>query len=147
MRLTLPKRKYCLLHNFFCVCVIGRSIAGLNANCKRSCNDVVGATKKVCLETGQRVWDKVSEKSHEQNAVPGGIDASAVTTNHKKMDTKLCSKYPELFEPHTFAPKDLLALLKNLENEISVCEVNLRDENDKRKKYKVSGFDLNSLRC
>jgi hypothetical protein len=53
------------------------------------------------------------------------------------VDTKRCSKYPELFEPHTFAPKDLLALLKNLENEISVCEVNLRDENDKRKKYKV----------
>ena len=81
------------------------------------------------------MWDKESEKSHEQNNC---VDTSTVTTNHKKMDTKLCSKYPELFEPHTFAPKDLLALLKNLENEISVCEVNLRDENDKRKKYKVS---------
>lgn len=55
----------------------------------------------------------------------------------EKIDPKLCSKYPELFEPHTFAPKDLLALLKNLEHEISVCETSLKDENDKRNKYKV----------
>lgn len=56
----------------------------------------------------------------------------------EKIDPKLCSKYPELFEPHTFAPKDLLALLKNLEHEINVCETSLKDENDKRNKYKVS---------
>ena len=121
--------------NFF----TGRSIAGLNANSKRICNDVMGSTKKVCLETGQRAWDKEAEKSHEQNNC---VDTNTVTTNHKKIDTKLCSKHPELLEPHTFAPKDLLALLKNLENEISACEVNLRDENDKRKKYKVSAFSF-----
>lgn len=40
-------------------------------------------------------------------------------------------------EPHTFAPKDLLALLKNLEYEIGSCETALKDENDKRTKYKV----------
>lgn len=46
-------------------------------------------------------------------------------------------KNQELLEPHTFAPKDLLALLRNLENEICVCEVSLKDENDKQNKYKV----------
>ncbi|XP_017773739.1 PREDICTED: ubiquitin carboxyl-terminal hydrolase calypso isoform X2 [Nicrophorus vespilloides] len=46
-------------------------------------------------------------------------------------------KNPELLEPHTFAPQDLLALLKNLENEICICEINLKDENDKQNKYKV----------
>lgn len=46
-------------------------------------------------------------------------------------------KYPELFEPHTFAPQDLLALLRNLENEICFCEMSLKDENDKRNRYKV----------
>jgi hypothetical protein len=56
----------------------------------------------------------------------------------KKVESKLCSKYPGLLEPHTFAPKDLLALLKNLENEINTCELNLRDENEKRRKYKVT---------
>ena len=46
---------------------------------------------------------------------------------------------PEQFEsPHAFAPQDLLALLKNLETEINVCQTNLRDENEKRKKYMVS---------
>lgn len=48
--------------------------------------------------------------------------------------------------PHAFAPQDLLALLKNLEAEISVCQASLRDENEKRKKYKVCGthYDLSS---
>ncbi|XP_050504096.1 ubiquitin carboxyl-terminal hydrolase calypso [Diabrotica virgifera virgifera] len=46
-------------------------------------------------------------------------------------------KNQELLEPHTFAPKDLLALLRNLENEICVCEMSLKDENDKQNKYKV----------
>jgi hypothetical protein len=115
----------------------GRSMAGLNANCKRVCTDVMSATKKVCLEGGQRIWEKEAEKTQEQVSSPVSVDAGSAVSSHKKVDTKLCSKYPELFEPHTFAPKDLLALLKNLENEISVCEVSLRDENDKRKKYKV----------
>ncbi|XP_049841979.1 ubiquitin carboxyl-terminal hydrolase calypso isoform X1 [Schistocerca gregaria] len=64
------------------------------------------------------------------------ITATAVE-HEKKVDLKMCSKYPELFEPHKFAPKDLLALLKNLENEIGVCELSLQEENDKRNKYKV----------
>lgn len=51
--------------------------------------------------------------------------------------TALMSKYPVLKEPHTFAPKDLLALLKNVETEIANCEACLKDENDKRTKYKI----------
>ncbi|KAG1698543.1 Ubiquitin carboxyl-terminal hydrolase BAP1 [Nymphon striatum] len=42
-----------------------------------------------------------------------------------------------IVEPHKFAPKDLLALLKTLETEINECEVNLRDEVDKRKRFKI----------
>lgn len=48
----------------------------------------------------------------------------------------------EILEPHTFAPKDLLALLRNLDNEICLCEMNLKDENDKQNKYKVPN-DIN----
>ncbi|XP_015917478.1 ubiquitin carboxyl-terminal hydrolase BAP1 [Parasteatoda tepidariorum] len=47
------------------------------------------------------------------------------------------SKHPQLIEPHHFAPKDLLALLKTVETEIEICELNLHDEVEKRKKYKV----------
>lgn len=64
-------------------------------------------------------------------------NTAAAADHDKKVDLKMCSKYPELFEPHKFAPKDLLALLKNLENEIGVCELSLQEENDKRNKYKV----------
>lgn len=38
---------------------------------------------------------------------------------------------------NSLAPKDLLALLKNLDSEVSLCETSLREENDKRKKYKI----------
>lgn len=49
-------------------------------------------------------------------------------------------KNPELLEPHTFAPQDLLALLRNLENEICICEITLKDEIDKQNKYRVRFF-------
>ncbi|GAB6020021.1 hypothetical protein CHUAL_002771 [Chamberlinius hualienensis] len=51
--------------------------------------------------------------------------------------SKESPKYLPLIEPHTFAPKDLLALLKNIENEISVCEGALKDEVEKQRKYKI----------
>lgn len=38
---------------------------------------------------------------------------------------------------NSLAPKDLLALLKNLEGEVASTEQSLREENDKRKKYKI----------
>lgn len=119
----------------------------VNTNGKRFSADVTNTSKRVCLENGQKVWEKDIDKSGTVNRenstaplLPKGFNAENegnTVTEEKKPDTKICSKYPELFEPHTFAPKDLLALLKNLENEISVCEMNLRDENEKRKKYKI----------
>lgn len=39
--------------------------------------------------------------------------------------------------PNISILQDLLALLKNVENEIVNCDDNLRDEVEKRKKYKV----------
>lgn len=55
-----------------------------------------------------------------------------------------CSGFPVVnekpssyLEPHAFTPKDLLALLKNLESEITVTEQFLNDENDKRSMFKV----------
>lgn len=37
----------------------------------------------------------------------------------------------------TFSPKDLVALLNNLEAEVNSCETSIREENDKRRKYKI----------
>lgn len=89
-------------------------LSGINVNGKRLVPDVSGAQKKMCLNTGH-----ARVKTSEGDTVVAE------------------KKYPELFEPHTFAPQDLLALLRNLENEICICELSLKDENDKRNKYKV----------
>ncbi|XP_059095955.1 ubiquitin carboxyl-terminal hydrolase calypso-like isoform X2 [Tigriopus californicus] len=43
----------------------------------------------------------------------------------------------ELSEPHQFAPKDLLALLRNIDVEVHNCESFIRDENEKRRKHMV----------
>lgn len=76
-----------------------------------------------------------TDKERPSEKVKTSTDDSV--TEEKKEDTKLDSKYSEILESNTFAPKDLLALLKNLEQEIGVCETGLKDENDKRTKYKV----------
>ena len=46
-------------------------------------------------------------------------------------------KTSELSEPHRFAPKDLLSLLRSIESEIHSCEIVVKDENDKRKRHKI----------
>lgn len=109
----------------------GRSLGNININGKRLVSDSGHLHKKVCLSGEVRI-------PHARVKTSNG-DTVIEEKKVEKIDPKLCSKYPELFEPHTFAPKDLLALLKNLEHEISVCETSLKDENDKRNKYKV-GF-------
>ncbi|XP_012252495.2 ubiquitin carboxyl-terminal hydrolase calypso [Athalia rosae] len=108
---------------------LSRSLGNININGKRLVSDSGHLHKKVCLSGEVRI-------PHARVKTSNG-DTVTEEKKVEKMDPKLCSKYPELFEPHTFAPKDLLALLKNLEHEISICENSLKDENDKRNKYKI----------
>lgn len=107
----------------------GRSLGNININGKRLVSDSGHLHKKICLSSEVRI-------PHARVKTSNG-DTVTEEKKIEKIDPKQCSKYPELFEPHTFGPKDLLALLKNLEHEISVCETSLKDENDKRNKYKV----------
>ncbi|XP_063979192.1 ubiquitin carboxyl-terminal hydrolase calypso [Diachasmimorpha longicaudata] len=108
---------------------LSRSLGNININGKRLVSDSGHLHKKVCLSGEVRI-------PHARVKTSNG-DTVTEEKKVEKIDSKLCSKYPELFEPHTFAPKDLLALLKNLEHEISICETCLKDENDKRNKYKI----------
>lgn len=87
--------------------------------------------RKVCLEAG--ALPKGWEKPYGPNV--SGMKISPLALSNK-LKSDVSGKTIET-PHHTFAPKDLLALLKNLEGEISVCEGNLRDENEKRKKYKI----------
>ncbi|XP_003691787.1 ubiquitin carboxyl-terminal hydrolase calypso isoform X2 [Apis florea] len=108
---------------------LSRSLGNININGKRLVSDSGHLHKKVCLSGEVRI-------PHARVKTSNG-DTVTEEKKVEKIDPKLCSKYPELFEPHTFAPKDLLALLKNLEHEINICETSLKDENDKRNKYKI----------
>ncbi|XP_050311867.1 ubiquitin carboxyl-terminal hydrolase calypso isoform X2 [Anthonomus grandis grandis] len=82
-----------------------------------------------------------AEAEKQQQAKPKGVGGGLV---HARVHTSdgdpviAEKKSHEILEPHTFAPKDLLALLGNLENEICLCEMSLKDENDKQNKYKTT---------
>lgn len=90
----------------------------------------------------KKIQGETSEKKEElktEIATPSPTPDKSSECKPEDTDamTALMSKYPVLREPHTFAPKDLLALLKNVETEIANCEASLKDENDKRTKYKI----------
>nr|XP_022302279.1 ubiquitin carboxyl-terminal hydrolase BAP1-like isoform X2 [Crassostrea virginica] len=58
--------------------------------------------------------------------------------NSKKEESGQPTRHKRKFSGNQpFTPKDLLALLKNVENEIKLCEVNLKDELEKRRKYQI----------
>ncbi|KAJ8935381.1 hypothetical protein NQ314_012792 [Rhamnusium bicolor] len=78
---------------------------------------------------------KPSENTEKKMGGSGRVHARVHTSDGDPVVAE--KKNQELLEPHTFAPKDLLALLRNLENEICMCEISLKDENDKQNKYKV----------
>ncbi|XP_058791059.1 ubiquitin carboxyl-terminal hydrolase calypso isoform X2 [Phymastichus coffea] len=108
---------------------LSRSLSNININGKRLVSDNTHLNKKVCISGESRV-------PHARVKTSNG-DTVTEEKKIEKIDSKLCSEFSELSEPHTFAPKDLLALLKNLEHEIGICETALKDENDKRNKYKI----------
>lgn len=93
----------------------------LNANGKRRIDDKSVPNQKKMLNTG-----------HARVRTSDG-------------DPVIAEKKNEILEPHTFAPQDLLALLRNLENEICICEISLKDENDKQNKYRVIYLTFLSL--
>ena len=62
-----------------------------------------------------------SEQKKEATAEPAGFDPQAA----------------ELQEPHSFSPRDLLSILRSVETSIHNTEVKMRDEGEKRKKYRI----------
>lgn len=73
--------------------------------------------------------DKVKDTEGSENVKKADSDTSSVSDFDPKTS--------ELLEPHRFAPKDLLTLLRNIEKDICNCESVLRDENEIRRKHKV----------
>lgn len=84
-----------------------------------------------------RVEGGEKEQSEVVKVEKNGPVARVRTCNGDTVVAEREKKHPELFEHHTFAPQDLLALLRNLDHEICLCEMSLKDENDKQNKYKI----------
>ncbi|KAF7275770.1 hypothetical protein GWI33_011288 [Rhynchophorus ferrugineus] len=85
--------------------------------------------------SGHSSIEEKPSRPAEKKSSSGGIHARVHTSDGDPVIAE--KKNQDILEPHTFAPKDLLALLRNLENEICLCEMSLKDENDKQNKYKI----------
>lgn len=117
--------------------VINRNEQGL---VKRSASsDSVSSMGDILVNAKRHCLDDVSSDSNTS----GGQEVSRITSINSKSNEsdpkkeKKKKDEPQLIEPHKFAPKDLLALLKTVENEIAVYESNLKDEVEKQKKYRI----------
>ncbi|XP_065349591.1 ubiquitin carboxyl-terminal hydrolase calypso isoform X1 [Cloeon dipterum] len=93
----------------------------------------ISETSDGCLELKAAKMEDPEAGPSDSNDSEAGSKDNLMT----KVDPKLVAKYPTLFGPHTFAPKDLLVLLKNLDHGIQQCEQNIKEETEKRRKYKV----------
>lgn len=81
-----------------------------------------------CFSSPNSGFNSCQNSPHTDNGADGtNKEEGGQTTRHKR---KFSGNQP-------FTPKDLLALLKNVENEIKLCEVNLKDEIEKRRKYQI----------
>ncbi|KAK3103085.1 hypothetical protein FSP39_016344 [Pinctada imbricata] len=72
-----------------------------------------------------------------QNSPQTGTDRSEESRSRKEGEGSGHGRKRKLSSNQAFSPKDLLALLKNVENEIKLCEANLKDELEKRRKYQI----------
>lgn len=74
---------------------------------------------------------EVIEESPSRSATPPKEEVDKEDV--KSFDPKIA----ELSQPLRFAPKDLLALLRNIEQDMHSCEVTLKEENEKHRKHKI----------
>ncbi len=79
--------------------------------------------------------EDVGEEGSQEKPIE--VDLAAEDSADDKSISKFDPRTKELFEPHTFAPKDLLLLLKTIEVDIAGCNEILRDESEKRKKHRI----------
>eukprot|EP00092_Neocalanus_flemingeri_P007945 GFUD01008572.1.p1 GENE.GFUD01008572.1~~GFUD01008572.1.p1 ORF type:complete len:830 (+),score=259.12 GFUD01008572.1:65-2554(+) len=62
-----------------------------------------------------------------------------IENNNQEEDSRpsFDPQHVELYEPHSFSPKDLLSILRSIETDIHCTENKMRDEVEKRRKYRV----------
>ncbi|KAJ8301690.1 hypothetical protein KUTeg_020677 [Tegillarca granosa] len=109
-----------------------------------SCLNVPDKTENnVCNDKNTDVKMDTSDKEEmkgvvKDNISPNSKEKKDCEVKSSEDGTNTRQKHKHRFSNHqAFTPKDLLALLKNVENEITLCEANLKDEIEKRRKYQI----------
>lgn len=64
-------------------------------------------------------------------------DVESINNNDDNSRLSFDPQHVELYEPHSFSPKDLLSILRSIETDIHCTENKMRDEVEKRRKYRV----------
>ena len=82
------------------------------------------------IEEGVEEVEEIDDKND-------GIEVIDLEAEENDPVKQFDPKIKQLFEPHQFAPKDLLVLLKTIESDIHSCNLVLKDESDKRKKHRI----------
>lgn len=89
----------------------------------------------------QTIKEEEEEQKQEAQKRADSADPKQSKSEDIKEETESVDSFDpktsELSEPHRFAPKDLLSLLRNIERSIHHCEGSVRDENEKRRKHRV----------
>ena len=80
---------------------------------------------------------EMDESEDSKPEVNGDNEPEVIDISEESVITAFDPRTKELFEPHRFAPKDLLTLLKTIESDIHSCNDALRDETEKRKKHRI----------
>lgn len=112
---------------------------------------VEGSSDGVKKANGVEKTEKIERKEgssgggQEQGGKEGAQEEKKVKESKEMTDNKLVTESATFAEPEAvikttgekYSPKELLALLKYVEADIANCEVCLKEEVEKRKKYKI----------
>merc|ERR1719494_1189676 len=99
----------------------------------------VVAGQKLCEVAEEPLTAKVSRDIDDDEAlsVEEPDNSAEWTKEQKSQELSFDPENVQLLEPHSFSPRDLLSILRSIETGIYLAESKVRDEVEKRKKWRV----------
>jgi len=97
---------------------------------------------KICSDLDEELDAKVSSDIDDDEAMSIDDDytnnqVQLENQNNNQGRPSFDPQHVELYEPHSFSPKDLLSILRSIETDIHCTDNKMRDEVEKRRKYRV----------
>ena len=97
------------------------------------------AGQKLCEVAEEPLTAKVSRDIDDDEAlsVEEPDNSTEWTKKQRSQELSFDPENVQLLEPHSFSPRDLLSILRSIETGIYLAESKVRDEVEKRKKWRV----------